>query len=795
MKFRLIFIFLIFVSTYFSGAQTSNINPKLSKGAWSAYWISHPTAPKKEYGIYHFRKNFQLSHIPAGFLINITADNRYRLFVNGQPVCSGPARGDLFNWFFETVDIAPFLKQGNNTIAAVVWNMGELAPVAQISNLTALVIQGNTEAEKTVNTDSTWKVLYNTAYTPCSLDNGERLQAYMVVGPGDQVNGALYPWDWEKTGYDDKNWKNAEEITHPEPVGYGTDNRWTLAPRNIPLMEENVQRFSSIRRVNGLTIPLGKSSFLSGQHVIKIPANQKVSILLDVSENTAAYPELLVSEGKGATVKLTYAEALFDAKGNKGNRNDINDKQIMGNYDIFLPDGGLNRKFRPLWFRAYRYLQLDITTKDQSLILNDIYSMKTGYPLKMNASFSSSDASLQEIWKTGWRTAQLCAGELYYDTPYYEQLQYTGDSRIQSLISLYNAGDDRLMRKSILDFYHSRTPEGLTQGRYPSSRLQIIPTFSLFWVSMVHDYWMHRQDDAFVKQFLPAINEIMTWYSNRIDQQKKMLGPLTWWNFVDWDNFNGWGTAPGSDNGNSAIITLQYAYTLNQAAELFKAFNHEHQANEYNLLASELNKHTYQYCYNSKRGLMADTPEKTTYSQHAGIWAILSGAIPSTGSKAFLAKLMEDHSIGQVTFFYRFYLTQAMKKAGLAGLYYGSLKPWRDMLKLGLTTFAEKPEPTRSDCHAWSASPNYDFLSTICGIMPDAPGFKKVLIRPGLGELTEVKGIMPHPEGNISVYLKRIGKNGIKAVITLPAGIPGTFSWNGHTVALHGGKQSIVLTS
>jgi alpha-L-rhamnosidase len=77
---------------------------------------------------------------------------------------------------------------------------------------------------------------------------------------------------------------------------------------------------------------------------------------------------------------------------------------------------------------------------------------------------------LQQIWDIGWRTAQLCAGETYFDCPYYEQLQYEGDTRIQSLISLYVTGDDRLMRKAILDFYHSRVPEGLTQGRYPKQQ-------------------------------------------------------------------------------------------------------------------------------------------------------------------------------------------------------------------------------------------------------------------------------------------------------------------------------------
>jgi hypothetical protein len=108
------------------------------------------------------------------------------------------------------------------------------------------------------------------------------------------------------------------------------------------------------------------------------------------------------------------------------------------------------------------------------------------------------------------------------------------------------------------------------------------------------------------------------------------------------------------------------------------------------------------------------------------------------------------------------------------------------MLDLGLTTFAEKPDPTRSDCHAWSASPNYDFLATIAGIEPASPGFKTVKIEPHLGELTEIEGKMPHPDGTISFKLKRKGDTGIEGEITLPENLTGTFVWKGKTLKLAG---------
>ncbi len=771
--------------------QEIPVNASLLSGSWAASWITHPDAPQRGYGVYHFRKNFQLNQAPASFVVQVSADNRYRLFVNGNPVCSGPARGDLFNWYYESVDLAPYLKAGKNTIAALVWNMGELAPVAQISNQTGFLLQGNTAKEGLVNTDSSWLVLQNKAYSPTSLDNRERLQAYMVVGPGDRVDGTVYPWGWQETGYDDRNWSAALPVSVSVPVGYGTDNLWTMAPRTIPLFTEKITRFPVIRRTEGRSV---SPAFLKGGAAFQLPAHQSLKILFDHQVACTAYPELLLSGGKGAIIKLTYAEALFDQDRNKGNRNEVDGKQILGNYDLFIAGGGQKQLFRPLWWKAYRYVEMEISTQNEPLVVHDFYGQSTGYPLELKATFESSDPSLQKIWETGWRTAQLCAGELYYDTPYYEQLQYTGDARIQALISLYLSGDDRLMRKAITDFYHSRTPEGLTQGRYPSNRLQIIPTFSLFWVSMVHDYWMHRRDDAFVKQFLPAISEIMTWYENRIDKDKGMLGPMKWWNFVDWDNFNDWGVAPGAENGNSSIISLQCAYTMKQAATLFNAFGKKEQAAALFVNANQLNIGTYQQCFNTEKGLFSDTPEGRSYSQHAGIWAVLSGAIRQQEAKNMLAKLLVEPGIGQVTFFYRFYLVQALKRAGMGNEYTRQLEPWRKMLDLSLTTFAEKPEPTRSDCHAWSASPDYDFLATICGIMPSAPGFRKVNIAPALGALKWVRACMPHPDGMIRVDLQRDPSgNGIRGKVELPEKLNGTFYWEGKEINLHGGKQDIQL--
>ncbi|MFW5761050.1 MAG: alpha-L-rhamnosidase C-terminal domain-containing protein, partial [Cyclobacteriaceae bacterium] len=527
--------------------------------------------------------------------------------------------------------------------------------------------------------------------------------------------------------------------------------------------------------------------------------NKTATILLDQTYLTTAYPVLNISGGKNAEMILTYAEAPFDENGRKGNRDVVEGKRIIGYQDKFISDGEANREFTTLWFRTFRYLKMEITTQNEPLTLNRFYSNFTAYPFQETASFNSDEPTLGKIWEVGWRTARLCAGETYFDCPYYEQLQYVGDTRIQALISLYVDGDDRLMKKAIELFDNSRLPFGLTMSRYPTSSPQVIPPYSLFWVAMIHDYYMHKPDLEFVEKYLFGIQSVLQWYEEHLGEDD-LLGPTPWWNFVDWTEEWPWvtekrigGVPEGASvtEGGSSIISLQYAYALMYAADLMDEFGKDQLAKHYLNIARRVKQGVQVHCWNEEKGFYSDVPGEDIYSQHANIMALLVDMIPQTKEKEFMRRVLDEPELIQTTFYYKYYLVRAMVKAGLADQYIDELEGWRDMLDLGLTTFAEKPDPTRSDCHAWSASPNYDFLATVCGIMPASPGFKMVKIAPALGPLKEVKGEMPHPQGMIKVELKRRGKNGVNGFISLPEGVSGIFVWQGEEIKLRGGKQKI----
>jgi alpha-L-rhamnosidase len=210
------------------------------------------------------------------------------------------------------------------------------------------------------------------------------------------------------------------------------------------------------------------------------------------------------------------------------------------------------------------------------------------------------------------------------------------------------------------------------------------------------------------------------------------------------------------------------------------------------------------FCWNRDYGLIADTPAQTHYSQHANILAAWLDVIPPEQQKALLTKVLAASETGvkvdqplppisRASYYFRFYLARAVQHAGMGGQYLQLLQPWRDMEALGLTTWAEQPEPTRSDSHAWSAHPNFDLLTIVAGVRPKTPGFKAVMIEPNLGVLKHVASAMPSPQGEIRVEYTREENDGVKAQIALPGGTTGDLVWSGETYRLHEGNQQMLL--
>jgi hypothetical protein len=746
----------------------------------------------------------ELTSVPARYPVRVSADNRFVLFVNGHRVGDGPARGDLSHWHYEVFDLAPLLRTGQNLITSTVWNFGIYAPIAQISDRTAFLLESEATGAASISTPGGWLVEEEPGRR--ALDRSTvTVKTYFASGPGEEIDAAKYDWDWNSPAASGAAWvpvaspmrDSIFDTSKAHSADTTGDNPWGLIPDELPHMEFAPISAGTVVRPN-----IAEMKGFPGT-AVAIPAQAHIHLLLDRKALTTAYPQLTVSGGKGSHIVLTYAEALFDKNGKKGDRDEIGDRAALGLTDSFLPDGGVHRTFEPLWWRTWRYLDLDITTADQPLTLESLTASFTAYPFEQRASFQSRDPELDKIWEISWRTARLDAHETYMDTPYYEQLQYIGDTRIQALISYAVAGDDRLGRQAIEAFDRSRIPEGITRSRYPSSLPQNIPTFSLIWVGMLHDYWMYRPDRQFVHDELPGARDVLAWFAKH-ENSDGLLRQLPWWSFIDWVPS---GEIPTySSRGESCVTTLQFLGALSDAADLEHEFGDPAIAGSYEKHAERVKSAITERCWVPSRGLLADNPDRKIFSQQANILAVLYDVIPKDRQQAVLRKLLAidpgttPDGVLSASYYFRFYLARALDHAGLADEYLRSIDPWRKLLPLHFSTWPETPGDTRSDSHAWSAHPIYDMLTLVAGIKPNSPGFASVRIAPHLGALKSLKASFPHPQGDIKVEYQYSGadtganvKGGtpLHALITLPGSLEGVFEFNGKTWQLKPGRNQI----
>jgi hypothetical protein len=765
----------------------------------------HPNVPPQAHSVVLFRKSVELREKPTKFVIHVSADNHYRLFVNGCYIGRGPARGDLAHWVYETYDIAPHLQAGRNVLAAEVINWGSKRSFTFFSQMSSFLVQGDSLAEEIVNTCiGAWRCLHNTAFSAKPVDwmsDRNTIDFGLYVGnPTDSVNAALYPWGWERIDYDDQHWSRAtwSDLSGSRNTQYAGgilhSGGKLLVPRRTGLLREQKELFADIARTSGIE---KDENFIHEKGDLHVPAHHRAMVLLDMGYETVGYPELIVSAGRDSRLQVTYAENLVvKNKAPKGNRNEIEGKYIVGLKDVFIPDGGSRRLFKPTYLRAFRWIQLDIETRDEPLVLHAYYQVACNAPISQQAEFETDDPRINRLMGAGWRTAGICAQDILISDAAYEQMQYVGDSRVHNLTLLTLSGDDRLTRNSLIQFDQSRMPEGLTWACYPNAFHLIIPSYSLVWIDQVHDYMMWRDDKEFVRQFDLGIRNVLDWFEKR-RQPNGLLGKIEWWPALAWPRHYHNGEPPAIREGNNTLYSLHYAYTLRHAADIMQFTGQPSQAKVYRGRADEICRAVNKLC-KSADGFYREAPGHEKISQITNIMAVLAGAVRGSEARKLMLKLLEPKDwFGQVDLFLHLYLFEALNETGLQDRFLPELSEWHTMLERGMTTFAEVPlewgeENQRSECHPWSTAPNFFFFRTVCGIRPLTAGHRTVEIRPAFGALHRIKARYPHPLGAIEMQLERKGDR-LEGRITMGAVMKAVMVWGGKKMNLTAGVNEVRL--
>jgi len=785
-----------------TATSASPVGAQLVADAANGWITDAAVTPDNNPVVLHFRRTLDLKRKPGRFPVQITADNRFILYVNGVRVVSGPSTGDVSHWRQATVDLAPYLRGGRNVLAAVVWNgvkplklppnatsqqkhnaegaalFTQTAPNFQQSVATGFRIIGSGEAAPLSSDRPGWRVKRDAGH---SFENGWRQVVksgfYYVAGSPETIDAAQSDWGWTSPEEKGAGWHDAV----PAP----TAAQRTLTTDKLPPQSYQLVPFGRVVRSD----VADAKSFPS--RPIVIPPNSTIKLLIQRDAMVSAYPQLDVSGGAGAKVSVTWSEALYDDKLKKADRNLISDRNIFGIHDTFLADGQA-RTFETLWWRTWRYAEIAVETKDQPLTLSAARAFETGYPFTQVGAFAANDPTLKSIFDVGWRTARIDAHETYMDTAYWEQLQYIGDTRLQALISYAVAGDPRLPEQAIDAFASTNVENGLMDGAYPQRVPNVIAPFALMWVGMLDDWRMQQSDVGPLRRHAGRMRTVLDWFQPW-QKPSGLLGKNPQWNFVDWVG------QPATDrtrfpsygkDGESCLMSVLWLGALQQGARVETAIGESAQATQYDQLAGRVKQAIRDRCWVASRGLFADNPDGVVFSQHTNALAVLYDVVPQAEAPAILGRIVApgkgiDAPEGMFTtsYYFAWYLAQAYLHAGKGDQYLALLDTWRDLLKLNYTTWPEERGNTRSDSHAWSAHPTADLLGIIAGIRPGAPGYTSVLVAPALGSLTKVAATAATPAGPVKVRYQ-VFHGHLSAEITRPASLPGVFEWAGRRYPL-----------
>ena len=201
------------------------------------------------------------------------------------------------------------------------------------------------------------------------------------------------------------------------------------------------------------------------------------------------------------------------------------------------------------------------------------------------------------------------------------------DTMIETLLTYQISDDDRLARKAIDDFHSTRRPDGMIHCNAPASFVQIIPSFAIYYIDMIYYHYQYFGDRELLRTYLPTITGILKYFEDRIDPETNLVGNTGYWSFVDWvEDWKPNHGSPVSDPEEPLYLySHMYAYGLLRAAYLYDALHLKDVSHCYLARYDRIKAAINQTAFNQKSGYYLVCRSEQKHSQHAQLWAVLSG--------------------------------------------------------------------------------------------------------------------------------------------------------------------------
>jgi len=759
---------------------------KQARWIWpdSAHWDLHNCYAQ-------FRKSFDLKTLPRRAPLYITADQSYHLYVNGQFICRGPARGYQSHWPYDEVDVRPYLRKGKNVLAVRAHNPG-FSNFQYLTQGYAGLLVGAQWGKVKIVTDASWLQRRETGISKDTVPTSVQLFCQ------EHRDAWLEPDDWMEPDFDETRWVKPAAPGFVDPSGQDWNSMpWSsLEERGIPLLAEKevlphallgsnagkcvkgyrtTRDVTLLRHAEGLTHAPLSAGDANGFSPLNVPAtgsNRFRSYLIDFGRTVVGNLSLEVEGGSGGEIVDTlHVEAIHAANLEAHLVVPSHSRMAFGNRLICREGRTRHTFFHPFGFR---YLVL--TVRDSAQPLEIALKLHwTGYPLERKGSFHSSDADLNGIWETCAWTQQCCALDAYVDTPWREQAQWWGDARVQAMNTFFLSGDARLLRRGIGSIGAQTTQNGLTYGHAPTMAHNcILPDFTLIWVLTMWDYyWQTGSLEAF-EAHEEGIARALDYFAGQTDPKTGLVGyDSRYWMFLDWtDLFR---------DGYGSVINLWLLLALEKTSEMHRLSDHPKKAQPLEKWAAQLRKSLLALI--NKDGLLCDGRTwkgkiVPSTSIHAQTLALLTGLSPRN-ERVMLDRILipfireEIKQAVAPSVYWITYVFQVLAERGHGVEVLAYIKKyWTPMVAHGTTWECFDPnagDACGSHSHAWSAHPLYHLMQTVGGINQTAVAWKEIRFAPVFHD-EEGESVVPSPKGTIRSRWQRKGGK-IEVKLSLPNGI------------------------
>lgn len=754
-----------------------------------AFWVwPHTELILNQYA--QFRKDFDLAAVPARAPFFISADQWYRLYVNGRYVCRGPARGFQVSWPYDEVDLARFLRRGHNWISVEAYNPG-ISTFQYIHQGVAgfiaagrwgggEVVSGPGWAVRLAPGQQRWAGRYSIQMGFQEIADARRTERAWITG-------ARGPAGWEVP---------VKTAMHPgTALAFGSMPWHSMEPRGVPMFTNRLRRFE--RAVSEGVGPCAADyrawldpasgwcrerdgirwKTLSGAVPDAVAPSGKGklrAIVLDIGQPTVANLLVNIAGGRGGEiVDFLFTEVLDGPAPNLPPPAEQHCAMSVANR-LILRRGVTRHEFFHLL--GFRYLTLIVRDSTGPLRVS-LRARESIADLKEEGRFQSSDAGLNAIWRICRRTQRNCCLDAYVDTPWREQAQYFGDARVQALNSSHLASDVRLLRRGIRQLAFQETPNGLTYSHAPTmAHMTVIPDFSLIWILTLWDYYWQTGDASLVREYWPRIRRILAYFDNEAAGRHGLLKhDPRYWLFLDWADIH--------RSGAPSLLSLWYLKALDKLSRLLQIAGMDVESRQVGSRCRKIKQAILSTLWDARTAMFLDGLDERghhvkTHGIHTQVLAMLAGLRPEMHER-WAQTLLLPHVAGRdvpgpkPSSYWIHYEFQALRRMGYGREVVECIRrEWGRMVPYGGTFEAFDMEfGVFSVSHAWSAHPLCHLAATVGGVAQTAPGWRQVRFAPILNAgVSSASVSVPAPQGVIRAEWRKDGM-ALRAVLDLPRGV------------------------